>query len=170
MSCRTDIACLTCSICEAQADSLCLLFPDIRIASLRFHMIRPRYDTAWPDARWQDFWCWNSLEDCATSSLLGLTTENWHGHEVFYIIADEICWEGGLDQTRKRTKDEGVRAADHKVGSLDLLKTAWKGRYQTVNEEFWAGNPRRSFFDTSKAQRVLGWKHSVGEGVSHPWP
>jgi hypothetical protein len=123
-------------------------------------MIRPSYDTAWPDARWQDFWCWNSMEDCATSSMLALTTEGWDGHEVFYIIADEICWEGTLDQRKKRPTEAGVLPNEEKMASLDLLKTAWEGRYQSVREEFWAENPRRSFFDCSKAETVLGWRHN----------
>ena len=68
------------------------------------------------------------------------------GHEVFYIVADDICWEGGLDQSRRPINGEGRGPAERRVASLELLKTAWAGRYQTVNEEFWTGNPRRGFF------------------------
>jgi len=96
---------------------------------------------------------------------------------VFNIVADKICWEGGLTLEEKRRLPEGTindvrgwgglapsdgleehREGEQKVSSLDLLKEHWPGT--PVKPGWWGpGNERRGFWDTSKAQRLLGWRH-----------
>jgi len=41
------------------------------------------------------------------------------------------------------------------------LEKHWKGRVKKIDEGWWEGNPRRSFFDTSKAESMLGWRHDI---------
>lgn len=165
------------SITEIQAGAINRLLPDVRIASLRFHMVRPTYTTAWPDSEIKDLFAWVSYASAAQACLLGLTSEGWEGHEVFNIVADKICWEGGLKVEEKRRLPEGttndVRGwggltpacgleehveGEKKVASLDLLKEHWPGT--PVKPGWWGpGNERRGFWDTSKGERLLGWRH-----------
>lgn len=80
--------------------------------------------------------------------MLGLTSEGWEGAEAFHIAAGEIFYpaqlSGGVD-----------------VSALELLEKHWSGRVKNVDKSWWDENPRRSFFDTSKAETLLGWKHDL---------
>lgn len=139
---------------EIQGDALVRWDRSVRIASLRPHMVRESYDTAWPDCRAIDIFSWVSYEATARACVLGLTSEGWSGHEVFNVVAPEICWEGSVE--KQRTKEDGVGEGE-KVGTQELVRKYWPK--VEMDEEYWAGRPRRAVWDSSKAERMLGWKH-----------
>lgn len=93
-------------------------------------------------------WSWSSVDAVVRACVLGLTSEGWSGAEAFHIAADEIYYPKELSN--------GVD-----IPALDLLDQFWSGRVKHVNREWWEGNPRRSFFDTSKAKKMLGWSHDL---------
>lgn len=146
--------------CEIQADSLVRWAPETRIASLRFHMCRPDYETSWPDTRALDLFAWTSYDACARACLLGLTSEGWSSHEIFNIAAPTVCWEGnGVEEADRRKvgqSGEGLKLPT----TLELLKRHWPHPYE-VDEEYFAKNPRGTIWVSTKAERMLGWKHDV---------
>jgi len=142
------------SVCELQATAMTRFTPGLRIASLRFHLCELSYTTAVPLTLVRDVFCWTSFDACASACELGLTSEGWEGHEVFNIVAPEICWEGGV-----KTEEQSKVVKEEKVGSLELIEEHWRGRYNGLREGWWDGRPRRSFWDSTKAERVLGWRH-----------
>lgn len=81
---------------------------------------------------------------CSRAGELGLLSEGWDGAEAFYIIADDILTEHD----------------DDTATSLDLLVKTWDPlQFGVVDRWYWKDNPRRGFFDCSKAKRLLGWAH-----------
>lgn len=82
--------------------------------------------------------------ECCRAGELGLLSEGWAGAESFYIIADEILTDGDSDTSK---------ALDLLVEKCDPLT------YGVVNRNWWKENPRRGFWDCTKAMRLLGWKH-----------
>ncbi|WVW82881.1 hypothetical protein I302_104893 [Kwoniella bestiolae CBS 10118] len=134
-------------ICEIQALSLCRLHPSLTIASLRFHHVLPTLAQAVEWSREEEFWMWTSSLSAAQACIMGLTTPQegrWKGHEAFNIVAPEIAWR------------------DATAGSLELLgKSEWndEGRIGLVDREWWEGGRRRGFWDCTKAERLLGWRH-----------
>ncbi len=139
-----------------QADGVVRRHPGSRIASLRFHMARNNYEDSWPDCQWRELWSWVSYESCARACLLGLTSQGWEGHEVFNIVAPEICREGPLDGPDPWGR-ERAKPTNPKPEALALLEKYWPGT--KVDAKYWKENTRRAFWDTSKAERLLGWKH-----------
>lgn len=121
-------------------------------------MVKPTYAESTPHSRWQDLFAWVSHAASARACLLGLTSEGWEGHEAFYIVAPDTCWEGGVSP--EMAGGEELRG---KVRTLELLEKAegFKGKVGKVRREFWEGEgrERRAPFDASKAERVLGWRH-----------
>ena len=151
---------------EYQAGALARLFPASRIASLRLHMVRESYLDSYyeHDASHGSLWSWVSLHATARAFLLGLTSEGWEGHEVFYIVAPEICWEGGVEPESQFKKGERERRLEERdgseyerVGTRELIEKSHPGT--EVDEGWWKGNERRACFDCSKAERLLGWRH-----------
>ena len=130
------------------------LYPDVRVASLRFHQVRHTYAEAVKGARVQDGFAWTSFDAAASASLLGIISTGWQGHEVFNITAPESSWEGGPNGDSKSDT-----VLDKKVGTLELMEVNMKGRYGKVREEWWDGWPRRSIWDATKAERLMGWNH-----------
>ncbi|GLQ55825.1 NAD-dependent epimerase/dehydratase family protein [Devosia nitrariae] len=124
-------------ICEQQADSFVRRYPDMVIASMRFHFvcddksIALRYLGPHSDAT-KHLWAYTRRDAAADACLLSLQAP-FTGHEVFYIVAPDT------------TSDTPSRelAAQH-LPEVPL-------------EDGW--NAHRSFFDSSKAERMLGWKH-----------
>ncbi|GFZ46641.1 hypothetical protein JCM24511_03861 [Saitozyma sp. JCM 24511] len=147
-------------ICEIQAASLVRANPDVRIASLRFHMVKPSYEVSWPLSEAESLYSWVSVEACARACILGLESEGWDGAEVFNIVADQICWEGGLSADQQQTV--GHLGPHAQPGFLDLLQTQWRGRYNEdrLDRSWWDKDPRRAPWDCSKAERLMGWRHS----------
>ena len=130
-------------ICEEQADSFARRYEDMIISSMRFHGIVPERSTmvqaksySQTDAAVKNLWAYTCLEDASRACLLSLTAD-FGGHEVFYIVAaDTISDTPSLELKQKFFPDVPVRG--------DL-------------------SGHRSFFDSSKAERLLGWKHSIEE-------
>jgi nucleoside-diphosphate-sugar epimerase len=128
-------------ICELQADALSRRYSEVGIASLRFHMVVP--DRARAVETYRDrgvgaatavknLWGYTTLAASAGACLLALEGDN-PGHETFQIVAPD------------------------QLGGSPSVELA--GRY-------FPGVPLRGklagcdgFFDCSKAERLLGWRH-----------
>ena len=154
----------------------------LRTASFRFHLCRPTYALSWPDSRWQDLFCWTAYDSIARACMLALTSEGWDGAEAFNIVGQEMCWEGNADpgvalplrnhdaahpDSLGRPADEKQRAEwetqrGRKAGSLEVLKGFWGDRVLRLDQSWWEGRPRRAFWDTTKAEKLLGWEHYEG--------
>ena len=128
-------------ICEEQANSFVRRYEQMIISSMRFHAIVPDRSTivqakgySQTDAAVKNLWAYTRLEDASRACLLSLTAD-FDGHEVFYIVApDTISDTPSLELKQKFFPDAAVRG--------DL-------------------SGHRSFFDSSKAERLLGWKHAT---------
>ncbi len=125
-------------VLEQQADAFARRNDWMTIASLRFHWILDSYERAvestvkFADSANRHLWAYTLLSEASRACLLALTAQ-FTGHEVFYIVAPETAV----------TKP-----------SRDLAKK----HYPTVAlRSEMAGTS--SFFDSSKAGRILGWHH-----------
>jgi UDP-glucose 4-epimerase len=127
-------------ICEQQGDSLARQYEAMTIASLRFHQVAPDRSVAAQrpndlgGVRAKQLWGYTRLDAAARACLLALTAD-FMGHEVFYIVAPDTT-------------------AD--VPSLELKAQFFPN--VLVRGDL-SGN--RSFFNSQKAERLLGWQHDV---------
>ncbi len=127
-------------ICEMQGDSFARRYEDMHIASMRFHWVVP--DREFAAKRNKDMgtllpkhlWAYTSFEAAARACLLALTAD-FKGHEVFYIVGPNTTME---------------------APSVELAKEFYPNVPITGDL---SGN--KSFFDSTKAERLLGWKHDV---------
>ena len=127
-------------ICELQGDSFARRYEAMTIASLRFHGVIPDRATAapWmtdlggPVAR--HLWGYVSVDATARSCLLAITAD-FSGHEVFYIVAPDTATD---------------------VPSLQL-----KEQYYPDVPIHGDLNGNRGFFNTTKAEQLLGWSHNT---------
>ncbi|WVF71976.1 hypothetical protein IAT40_006786 [Kwoniella sp. CBS 6097] len=145
-------------ICEDQAESLIRLFPGTRIASLRFHHILHTKPEAYTHSHSRELWAWSSIDACARSCLLSLTSVGWEGHEAFFIVSEDLIWDGHLTA---ESRGKGTPPGEKEVTALDVIKYELqdKGKVGVVDESWWERDPRRGLWDCSKANKVLGWKH-----------
>lgn len=128
-------------ICEEQGNSFARRYEDMVIASMRFHWVVPDRETvvhargySQTDAALKNLWAYTLHRSAAQACLLSLTAE-YRGHEVFFIVAPETMMEiPSLELKQKFFPDVPVRG--------DL-------------------SGHKSFFDCSKAERLLGWKHEL---------
>jgi UDP-glucose 4-epimerase len=127
-------------ICEQQADSFARRHADLRIASLRFHWVVPDRATAFAKVNGSDpqvvreLWAYTTFDAAARAALLSLEAD-YRGHEALYIAAPDTANERpSLDLAREHYPDVPLRG--------DL-------------------GGHRSFFDSSKAERLLGWRHDA---------
>jgi UDP-glucose 4-epimerase len=125
-------------ICEQQGDSFARRYEDMVISSLRFHWVVPsratavQYSANIGDGAIKHLWAYTLSSAAARACLLSLTAD-FRGHQVFYIAAPDTMLEtSSLELAQQHYPDVEVRG--------DL-----------------SGN--RSFFDSTKAERLLGWKH-----------
>jgi len=126
-------------ICEEQGSSFARRYEDMVIASMRFHWVIPDRETAvqargysQTDSGTKNLWGYTRLDSAARACLLSLTAD-FTGHEVFFIAApDTVMDVPSLELQQKHFPDVPVRG--------DL-----------------SGN--KSFFNSGKAERLLGWKH-----------
>jgi len=129
-------------ICEQQADSMVRRWEDMVIASMRFHWVVPERAYAagaqiyTPIERGaKSLWAYTRFDAAAQACLLSLTAD-FKGHEVFYIVApDSTVDVPSLELKQKYFPDVLVR------GDLSGF---------------------HSFFNSSKAERLLGWRHAPG--------
>ncbi len=127
-------------ICEAQADSFARRYEGIRIASMRFHLVISDREAAakiFKDETVEQakhLWAYTRYDAAVDACLLSLDAP-FTGHEVFYIVGpDTTLSTPTMDLARKFFPDVPVRKQ-------------------------LSGNA--SFFDSSKAERMLGWKHRL---------
>jgi UDP-glucose 4-epimerase len=125
-------------VLEQQADAFARRFEDMRIASLRFHGLLDSRERAIQYASYSStmaarhLWAYTLLSEASRACLLAVTAD-FSGHEVFYIVAPQTAMtETSSDLARQHYPDTPIRG--------DLPDHA-------------------GFFDCSKAERLLGWKH-----------
>ena len=125
-------------ILELQGDAFARLHPEMRIASLRFHMLVDTRERAKAITRAlnpgsiRHLWAYTLLEDANRACLLSLTAD-YAGHEVFNIVAPRTAVsEPSRELAREYYPDTPVRGD-------------------------FAGNT--GYYDCSKAERILGWRH-----------
>ncbi len=124
-------------ICEQQADAFARRYEDVQIASLRFHWVaesreipRKGYLGMPEETVGKHLWGYTLLETAARASLAAVEPGLFRGHEVFYITEpDTAADEPTLDLVRKHHPAIEIRG------------------------DLWG---RRSLFDASKAERLLG--------------
>ncbi len=126
-------------ICEAQADAFARRFEDMSIASMRFHYVAPNVEQAIAVyANYSEYdkflWAWTELNAAADACLLSVEVP-FRGHEVFYIVSP---------------------TTSSKTPSLQLAAQHFP--HVPVNGDL---SDHKSFFDSSKAARLLGWKHPI---------
>ncbi|KAK7454605.1 hypothetical protein VKT23_011357 [Stygiomarasmius scandens] len=128
-------------ICEMQAETIVRRYPSMRIASLRLHWSLPDREMARKlDASKakNDLWGYVQEDSAADAFLRTLTddSDKWSGHEAFFITS---------------------------------ATTAYETESKILKEQYWANIPLKlghdlpgnaSFFDCSKAERLLGWVHT----------
>lgn len=122
-------------ICEQQADAIVRRF-DLTVVSLRLHGVVERradavpWNDAMPEAVARQLWGYTTRESTARACLDSLTADI-DGHEVCYLVADDTMSDvPSLELRARHFPDVPVRG--------DL-------------------GGHRSFFDSSKAARLLGW-------------
>ena len=128
-------------ICEQQADAFVRRYEDMRIASMRFHWVVPDRATAGKvfnatvDRVAHNLWAYTRFDAAARACLLSLTAD-FDGHEAFYIVAPDT------------TNDTPSRELAAKFFPAVPLRGDFSGNC--------------SFFNSSKAGKLLGWKHPPG--------
>ncbi|NJN16317.1 MAG: NAD(P)-dependent oxidoreductase [Oscillochloris sp.] len=125
-------------ICEQQADAIARRYEQMTIGSLRFHWVieeRPNmadYPHIPPESLVRNLWAYTRLEAAARACLAVLSAD-YRGHETFFITAPTtVSAEDSLALARRWYPDAEIRG--------DL-------------------SDKRSFYDTRKAERLLGWYH-----------
>ncbi len=126
-------------ICEQQADAVARRYSPIFIASFRFHLVVQEreqavvvYGQAPDDVAVKNLWGYTSLAAAAGACWLALESE-LVGHEVFHIVApDQLAGASSTELSERH--------------------------YPTVPRHHLLSE-REAFFDSSKAGRLLGWRH-----------
>jgi nucleoside-diphosphate-sugar epimerase len=125
-------------VLEQQADAFARRYDWMTIASLRFHMLVDRKQkaeeltVAFDSYAIRHLWAYTLLDEANRACLLSLTAK-FTGHEVFYIAAPHTAvTEPSQDLIRKYYPSVALRK--------EMMGTS-------------------SFFDCSKAGRILGWQH-----------
>lgn len=125
-------------ICEQQADTLARRHDDLQVASIRFHWVVDSKEVAAkgfnvPDqATARHLWGYVLREPAARACLLAVD-DRFKGHQVFYIAAPDS------------TSD---------IPSRELAARYYPG--VPIRGDF---DGTKSFFNTAKAERLLGWRH-----------
>jgi hypothetical protein len=133
------------SILETQADTIVRRYTSMRIASLRMSWVVPdRSVTSSLRDRSDDLWGYTQRDSAAHAVLLAILPpsslpaseahpKGWTtGHEVFFLVSP------------KSSEDKTFETLRHRAYPDVLVKE---------------GGPWTGFFDCSKAERILGWKH-----------
>jgi nucleoside-diphosphate-sugar epimerase len=128
-------------VMEQQGDSFARRWEGTTIATLRLHGIvenaeqfRERVEHFASDRAARGLWGYVNIEACARACQLSIEA-GYHGHEVFFIVATN---------TYSQTP------------SLELAQKFYPGTPVTGDLR-----DQKAFFDTSKATRLLQWKHET---------
>jgi UDP-glucose 4-epimerase len=128
-------------ICEMQGDMFARRYEDMTISSMRFHWVVPdrayaaRHERELSHEFSRNLWAYTRFDAAADACLRALTAD-FKGHEVFFIVApDTILSVPSTEVRNKLFPDTPLKKELH-------------------------GND--SFFDSTKAERLLGWKHPRG--------
>ena len=125
-------------ICEQQADSIARRYAEVSIASLRFHWVTTERDVARreylaaPDAGRSHLFGYTLLSAAATACLRSVAAD-LGGHEVMFIVAPDTASDTPTLELARRFHPEAKIRADL--------------------------TGHRSFFDSSKADRLIGPTH-----------
>lgn len=125
-------------VLEQQADAFARRYDWMSIASLRFHWSLDKRETAirltqkFEESAIRHLWAYTLFSEANRACLLSLTAD-FSGHEVFYIAAPQSAM------------NVPSKALAEKYYPDVPLKTEMAGT--------------TSFFDSSKAGRILGWYH-----------
>jgi len=126
-------------VLEQQAGAFARRYEWMSIASLRFHWLLDSYEraveetSAFGATSVRHLWAYVSLAEGCRACLLSVTAD-FAGHEVFYVVAPRTAAsELSLDLARQHYPNTAIRG--------DL-------------------SGHRGFFDCSKAERILGWRHA----------
>jgi nucleoside-diphosphate-sugar epimerase len=128
-------------ICEQQGDAFARLYPEIRIASMRFHWVVPErafaagHFTEDAPAPNKHLFAYTRFDAAADACLKSLTAD-FTGHEAFYIVAPDT--------------------------TIDIPSAEIHARYFADTPLKSPLDGYRSFFNSSKAERLLGWVHPRG--------
>jgi nucleoside-diphosphate-sugar epimerase len=127
-------------LCEQQADAFARRYEAMRIASLRFHWLVPErafaveHSKKLSTALVKHLWGYARLDAAAEACFLAITA-NFTGHEVFYIVAPDTTSD--IPSTELHQKHYPNVPLRHEL------------------------HDNQSFFDCTKAHRILGWKHPL---------
>lgn len=125
-------------VLEQQADAFARRFEWMTISSFRFHWLLDSRERAMQvteaatDLSVRHLWAYTLLDEASRAILLSLTAE-FKGHEVFYITA--------------------AQTASHQR-SAELARQHYP--QVEIRGDF---SDHASFFNCSKAEQLLGWKH-----------
>jgi len=125
-------------VLEQQADAFARRNEWMHLASLRFHGLVHDLDGAramnrnWGPMGTRHLWAYTLIEDACRATLLALEAD-WKGHEVFYIVAP------------RTTETTPSRELAERHYPDTPIRGALEGQ--------------QGFFDCSKAERLLGWRH-----------
>jgi UDP-glucose 4-epimerase len=122
-------------ICEMQGDSIARRYEDMTISSLRFSWVVPALPPTLAGnnaGQIKNLWGYTLLEAAARSCIAGIKAE-YKGHEVFYIVAPRPS----VNIPCRELAQENYPDVPLKPGFGET----------------------QAFFDSSKAERLLGWRH-----------
>lgn len=126
-------------ICELQGESFARRYEGMTISSMRFHWVVPvrehagqYFNVPSPDSD-KHLWAYTLFEGAARACLLSLEA-TWTGHEAFFITAPDT------------TSD---------TPSLELAAAYLPG--VPIKGDL---SGHKSFFNSAKAERLLGWRHN----------
>ena len=126
-------------ICEEQGEAFARRYEDMSIASMRFHYVAPAIGPVVSNfadnTNYPNYlWAWTQLEAAADACLLSVE-KPFKGHEAFYIVSPiTFSTTPSLELAARHFPDVPV------TGDL---------------------SGHKSFFNSGKAERILGWKHPV---------
>ncbi|OTB09443.1 hypothetical protein M426DRAFT_70709 [Hypoxylon sp. CI-4A] len=147
----TDAYALAKNEAEVAAKSFARWFPFMRIACLRIHEVANRtpvqkeHAENWQEAGVKQLWGWVSPVATARACLLAVAGDGKNGFqegssEIFNIVAPNTAQE---------------------THSAELAKKYYPNTELRGDEQNW--NTNRSFWNTEKAQKMLGWTHPEKE-------
>lgn len=123
---------------EIQADSFARLHDDMTISNLRLHGLHEGKLDVTPNLALQsainNLWAYTDIHAGARAVACALNAK-WRGHEVFFITAPHSCVD---------------------VPSLELAQRFFP--QVPIHGDL---TDHRSFYNCSKAERLLGWKHDL---------